>query len=64
MSYEKDGYTWIQGEPLSDLIKPERVRQIKLDHIKKTEAVAKKAKSSLLIDLLDDDEINCANCFI
>lgn len=64
MSYEKDGYTWIQGEPLSDLIKPERVRQIKLDHIKKTEAAAEKAKSSLLIDLLDDDEINCANCFI
>ena len=64
MSYEKDGYTWIQGEPLSDLIKPERVRQIKLDHIKKTEAAAEKAKSSLLIDLLDDDDINCANCFI
>ena len=64
MSYEKDGYTWIQGEPLSDLIKPERVRQIKLDHIKKTEAAVEKAKSSLLIDLLDDDDINCANCFI
>ena len=31
---------------------------------KKTEAAAEKAKSTLLIDLLDDDDINCANCFI
>jgi len=63
MEYEKDGYTWIQGERLDDLIKPERIRQIKLDHIKKTEA-KKNQKGSLLIDILDDDEINCANCFI
>lgn len=63
MEYEKDGYTWIQGERLEDLIKPDRVKQIKLDHIKKTEA-KKLKKGSLLIDILDDDEINCANCFI
>ena len=37
MDYEKDGYTWIQGEPLSELIRPERVRQIKLEQIKKQE---------------------------
>ena len=29
MTFEKDGYTWIQGETLADLAKPERVRQIK-----------------------------------
>lgn len=64
MAYEKDGYTWIQGERLQDLILPERIRQIKLDQIKKTEIAAAKAKSNLLIDMFEDDNINCANCFI
>lgn len=64
MDYEKDGYTWIQGETLEDLSHPERVRQIKLDFIKKQESLKAKQKSSLLIDMFDDDEINCANCFI
>ena len=63
MEYEKDGYTWIQGEPLSELIRPERMRQIKLDQIKKQEEAKAKSKSKLLVDLFDD-EINCANCFI
>jgi len=64
MEYEKTGYTWIQGETLENLILPERIRQIKLDHIKKTDAKKNKNKSSLLIDMFDDDDINCANCFI
>ena len=64
MEYEKSGYTWIQGETLEDLIMPSRIKQIKLDHIKKQEAMKAKNKSSLLIDLFEDDEINCANCFI
>ena len=64
MEYEKSGYTWIQGETLEDLIKTERMRQIKLDHIKRQDRMKSKSKSSLLIDVLDDDEINCANCFI
>jgi len=64
MEYEKTGYTWIQGETLEDLIMPSRIRQIKLDHIKKQEAMTAKNKSSLLIDLFGDYEVNCANCFI
>ena len=64
MEYEKDGYTWIQDETLSNLIKPERVKQVKLDFIKKQKSFKAKNKSSLLIDMFDDDEINCANCFI
>ena len=64
MEYEKDGYTWIQGEPLRELIRPERVRQIKLDQIKKQEELREKNKNKLLVDLFEDDEINCANCFI
>ena len=65
MEYEKDGYTWIQGETLEELSRPERVRQIKLDYIKKQESKKTKATSGLLVDMFDDDdEIPCANCFI
>lgn len=65
MEYEKDGYTWIQGETLEELSRPERVRQIKLDHIKKQESLSGKSSSGLLVDMFDDDdEIPCANCFI
>ena len=63
MSFEKDGYTWIQGETLADLSKPERVRQIKLDIIKKQMAAKSKNQSTNLVDILDD-EIMCSNCFI
>ena len=63
MEFEKDGYTWIQGEPLSDLIKPERIRQIKLDIIKKQEAAKATNQGTTLVDILGDD-IMCANCFI
>lgn len=64
IEFEKDGYTWIQGESLVDLAKPERVRQIKLEYIKKMQALEKKNKSNLLIDILDDDDQMCSNCFI
>ncbi len=55
MEFEKDGYTWNQHESLSELIKPERVRQIKLDAIKKQEAKKKQGDGTLL-GQLDDDE--------
>ena len=63
MTFEKDGYTWIQGETLADLSKPERVRQIKLDIIKRQEDAKKKQHGTTLVDILGD-EIMCANCFI
>lgn len=50
---------------LEELSRPERVRQIKLDYIKKQEGFKAKATSGLLVDMFDDDnEIPCANCFI
>ncbi len=65
MEYEKDGYTWIQGETLEELSRPKRVRQIKLDHIKKQGCSCKARTSNLLVDMFDDkDEILCANCLI
>uniref|UniRef100_UPI003FEE7E99 phosphoadenosine phosphosulfate reductase n=1 Tax=Prevotella sp. TaxID=59823 RepID=UPI003FEE7E99 len=63
MSFEKDGYTWNQGESLADLIKPERVKQIKLDVIKRQEENKKQNKGTTLADIFGD-EIMCANCFI
>lgn len=64
MQFEKDGYTWNQGESLADLMQPDRVKQIKLDAIKKQEA--KKSQCSLLVDMITDDDNDafCANCFI
>lgn len=68
MEFEKDGYTWNQNESLSDLCKPDRVRQIKMDAIKRQEA-AKKKQSSKLVDMFEDgddvdNEAFCASCFI
>ena len=65
MEFEKDGYTWNQGECLADLIKPERIRQIKLDAIKRQEQKVKKEVNSLLVEMFaDDSDVLCANCFI
>jgi hypothetical protein len=65
MEFEKDGYTWNQGESLADLIKPERIRQIKLDAIKRQEQKVKKNSNSLLVDMFaDNSDVLCANCFI
>jgi len=65
MEYEKDdSHTWSDGEKLSDLIKPERIRQIKLEYLKKSNK-SKDINSPYLIDLLDDaEEEGCATCFI
>lgn len=62
-SFEKDGYTWIQGETLEELAKPERVRKIKLDIIKRQEEAKKSQQGTTLVDILGDD-IMCTNCFI
>ncbi|WP_241330080.1 phosphoadenosine phosphosulfate reductase family protein [Chryseobacterium arthrosphaerae] len=65
MEYEKDGYTWMQDESLSDIIKPERINQIKEQQIKKLEKNNQNKKSAYLLDLLDDAEgEGCASCFI
>lgn len=63
MEFEKDGYTWNQNESLAELSKPERVRQIKLDAIRKQESQKKKI-SKKLIDQIDNEEDEIIeNCF-
>lgn len=64
MEYEDEGYTWMTDERLEELIKPERIRQIKEEQLRRTEKAANK-KSRYLIDILEDEEgIGCAACFI
>ena len=64
MEFEKDGYTWNQNESLADLCRPERIRQIKLDAIRKQEAKRASGSCRLVDNLDDDDDAFCANCFI
>lgn len=63
--YEKDGYSWMDNETLEELIQPERMAQVKLEHITKLQKKLKgKSKSNKLVDILADDDELCANCFI
>ena len=64
MEFEKDGYTWNQNESLAELCMPERVRQIKLDAIKRQEAQRAGASCRLIDNLDDDNDAFCANCFV
>lgn len=65
LEYEKDGYTWMQDESLEDIVKPERMTQIKEQQIKKLQKNNQNKKSAYLLDLLDDAEgEGCASCFI
>ncbi len=64
LEYEKDGYTWNQEETLEDLIKPERIIQIKTEYLDRLERT-KSSKSPYLIDILEEaEEEGCASCFI
>jgi hypothetical protein len=67
MEYEKEGYTWMQDEPLSDLIKPERINRIKEDYLKKIENRKSRIPGGFFKDnpeLDDDEQVGCASCFI
>ena len=61
---KKMGTHGCNDEKLADLIKPERIRQIKEDHIKRA-AMNSNDKSTFLIDNLEEAEgEGCAACFI
>jgi hypothetical protein len=61
--YEKDGFTWSE-EPLEDLLVPERVKQIKLDFIKRQESAKSKFGLSWKEELLKQEGLSCPSCFI
>ena len=65
MEYEKEGYTWMQGESLTELIQPQRIEKIKADYLLRLERTKSRQKSNLLMDILDVSETEgCASCFI
>ncbi len=66
MKYENadELFTWNQYESLEELTKPERIKQIKLEHLKRT-GREKSENSPYLLDILDDTEADgCTACFI
>ena len=64
MEYEKAGYSWAQEETLEELIRPERIKAIKEEFIKRTERIAEKQKSPYLLDILEAEGEGCAACFL
>ncbi len=61
---EKEMFTWIPNESLEELMQPERVKDIKLNHIKRSNK-HKSTNSKFLLDILDDTESDaCTACFI
>lgn len=66
MTYEneKEMFTWIPNESLKELMQPERIREIKLNHLKRSNK-QKSKDSKFLLDILDDTESDaCTACFI
>ena len=63
--YEKDGYTWQQGETLEELALEDRRIAIKREHFKRMKRNESKSSSPYLLDILADAETEgCAACFI
>lgn len=61
---EKEGFTWNQDESLLDLVKPERMNQIKSDHLLRKDK-ANSIGSKYLVDILDSTENSgCTACFV
>ncbi|MDG1571398.1 phosphoadenosine phosphosulfate reductase family protein [Robiginitalea sp. M366] len=66
MHYENvdEHFTWTSDESLEELIQPERIRQIKLDHIHRSNR-EKSNNSPFLIDILEGTERDgCNTCFL
>lgn len=63
MKFENDNFTWIQNETLFDLIKPDRIKEIKLKHYNKTSLTKNNKNSQYLIDIIaDNKDVGCAIC--
>ncbi len=65
MKYEKEGYTWTI-EPLAELKKPERVKEIKKEFIlrMKREEEKKKKLVNWQDEILNAEGEGCASCFV
>lgn len=65
MAYEnvEEAFTWNQSESLEELIHPDRVKQIKLEHLKRMNR-QKSDDSPYLLDILEEDGDGCVACFV
>lgn len=64
IQYEKDGYTWMANERLKDIIKPERIKQIKEEQLRRLNR-PNNGNSEYLVDIIQEAEgEGCAACFI
>lgn len=64
MTYEVDGYTWMQEETLGDLAQPERVIAIKKEHYLRNHREQSKTSGSWKDAILAAEGEGCASCFI
>ncbi|HEA29567.1 MAG TPA: phosphoadenosine phosphosulfate reductase [Leeuwenhoekiella sp.] len=66
MTYENEDelFTWVPNESLKELVQPQRIKQIKLGHIQRSNK--EKSKSSpYLLDILEGTERDgCNTCFL
>jgi len=63
-AYEKEGFTWMDEESLEELVRPERIAEIKETHLH-SRAHEQTSISAYLLDVLDESEgVGCAACFI
>jgi len=71
-SYEKpeEGYTWIQGESLDDISRPERIEEIKKQDAKRKMQLAAKRKPQTLAEMFsgefteEEDSMGCLICHL
>jgi 3'-phosphoadenosine 5'-phosphosulfate sulfotransferase (PAPS reductase)/FAD synthetase len=70
MAYEKIdlatgiAYTWVQGESLAELSKPERVAQIKQEYERRQQTTTKQKSDSSLKEVFSDEPTGCLICHL
>ena len=57
-------YTWVQGESLADLSKPERIAQIKEEYERRLKSTNKQKSDNKLKDVFSDDSTGCLICHL
>lgn len=64
MGYEKDGFTWMDDERLDELIRPERIEEIKKVHLTSRISTSSNRSAFLVDVLLESEGQGCTVCFI
>lgn len=59
-----DHFTWVEGESLKELARPERVQEIKDQHKNKSSDAGRRIKDALLKDVLGKEDVDGEGCTI